>query len=410
LKQWDDNDMLYLKWNTLENFRLLEKHRKKLSVYFALFILLSLWFVEGIFLLSIFTSNNIKLVKKLETKYIWVTNILENKENYFKKIEENDSTTKIILEKTLDGVTIIENEVKILWDINISFLWNQEVSNSKNYKYYKQDSVINWNSYTVIIKEENEYSYYNFLIQYWYFLLFTLPFSMLFYIIWYLFVWKNFIPIKETISSLETFSGNMNHEMKTPLAEIISTLSLAKKVKWNYAEAIDISLNSSKKLNKILDSLLWIINLVDSSYKKEKINLIEQLNDIIKENEKKSDGKNITMRKIFSEKNYSLIINKEHYDICVWNILKNAIKYSNKNWNIDIGFYKWRLEIQDYGIGIEEKNLKNIFNRYFRENYVKQEWYWLWLALVKKITDLHSWKMNIESKKDIWTKVSIQFI
>ena len=116
------------------------------------------------------------------------------------------------------------------------------------------------------------------------------------------------------------------------------------------------------------------------------------------------------MRKIFSEKNYSLIINKEHYDICVWNILKNAIKYSNKNWNIDIGFYKWRLEIQDYGIGIEEKNLKNIFNRYFRENYVKQDGYWLWLALVKKITDIHSWKMNIESEKNLWTNVTIEFI
>jgi hypothetical protein len=43
--------------------------------------------------------------------------------------------------------------------------------------------------------------------------------------------------------------------MKTPLAEIVSTLALAKKIK-NYDEAIDQSLESSKKLNKILDSML----------------------------------------------------------------------------------------------------------------------------------------------------------
>jgi hypothetical protein len=43
--------------------------------------------------------------------------------------------------------------------------------------------------------------------------------------------------------------------MKTPLSEIISTLSLAKKIK-NYDEAIDQSLESSRKLTKILDSML----------------------------------------------------------------------------------------------------------------------------------------------------------
>lgn len=394
----------------MENFRLLEKHRKKLSIYFALFILISLWIVEGIFLLSISFSNNIKLEKKLETRYTWVINILENKNEYFQKIEGNDTTTKIIVEKALDGVTIIENETKILWDVNISLLWNEKIFNSTNHKYYKNNIELNWNNYTVVIKTENEYSYYVLSLQYLYFLLFTLPFSIFFYIIWYIFVWKNFLPIKETISSLETFSGNMNHEMKTPLAEIISTLSLAKKVKWNYEEAIETSLNSSKKLNKILDSLLWIINLVDSSYKKEKLNLIDQMNDIIKENKKSAQEKNITINTIFSEKNYSLLINKEHFHICIWNILKNAIKYSNKDSDINIKFDKWKLEVQDYGIGIEEKNLKNIFNRYFRENYVKQDGYWLWLALVKKITDIHSWKMNIESEKNLWTNVTIEFI
>gem|GEM_PF-3813886 len=44
--------------------------------------------------------------------------------------------------------------------------------------------------------------------------------------------------------------------MKTPLAEIISTLSLAQKTKVNYEEAINQSLISTKKLNKILDSIL----------------------------------------------------------------------------------------------------------------------------------------------------------
>lgn len=395
--------------NILENFRLLEKHRKKLSIYFALFILFSLWIIEGFFLLSLFINNNIKLEEKLETRYAWVINILENRQEYFDRIDENDTPTKIILERTLDGVTINQDGEKILWEINTDVFWENQIYNSQSAKYYSQKTNINGNNYHIVIEWENEYSSQAFFIRYSYFLLFTLPFSILFYWLWYIFVGKNFLPIKETISSLETFSGNMNHEMKTPLAEIISTLSLAQRVKWNYEKAIETSLHSSRKLSKILDSLLWIINLVDSSYKKEKLNLVSELDTIIKENEKQAQERKITIKKVYSEKNFSLSTNKEHLYMCIGNILKNAIKYSKEKWKIDIKLSNGILEIQDYGIGIESKNLKNIFNRYFRENYVKQDGYGLGLALVKKITDMHKWKIDIESKKNTGTKVTLIF-
>jgi len=55
---------------------------------------------------------------------------------------------------------------------------------------------------------------------------------------------------------LEDFSANINHELKTPVTEIISTLSLTKELNKDHEKAIDISLNSAKKLVKILDSML----------------------------------------------------------------------------------------------------------------------------------------------------------
>jgi hypothetical protein len=44
--------------------------------------------------------------------------------------------------------------------------------------------------------------------------------------------------------------------MKTPIAEIISTLSLTQKTKNNYEQAINQTLESTHRLNKILDSML----------------------------------------------------------------------------------------------------------------------------------------------------------
>jgi signal transduction histidine kinase len=52
------------------------------------------------------------------------------------------------------------------------------------------------------------------------------------------------------------FNGHINHELKTPLAELISTLGLVEKTKTGYEEAISQSLDSSRKIKKILDSIL----------------------------------------------------------------------------------------------------------------------------------------------------------
>jgi len=394
----------------LENYKLLEIHRKKLSINFTLFIFILIWIIQAIFLFWLFINNNLNLEKKLKSKNEAVINILKNKEQYSQQIQDENNATKHILEKSLEWITIYENDIKILWDIKNNSLPNEKILNSSNYKYYQSKVDINFNNYHIIIKTENKDNYNSLITEYIYFLLLSLPFCVLLYYIWYIFIGRNFKPIKETLSSLETFSGNINHEMKTPLTEIISTLSLSQKIKWNYEQAIDQSLQSTKRLNKILDSMLWIINLVDSSYRKQKINLLLEINHLISENSITINDKNIKINTNFKQNSYSLNIDKEHFHICVWNILKNAIKYSHNNSQINIDFDNWIIVIKDNWVWIEKKNLKSIFDSYFRENYTTQEGYGLWLALVKKITDLNSWKISIVSEKNIGTVVTIEII
>ncbi len=409
----------------MDNYQLLEKYRKKLSVYFTLFVLFSFWVTQIIFLFADYIPENWELEKTLDKKFEWVVNIIQNYDKYIEKINNSDTTLWKIMDKTLENTRICSEYkdwecIKIMIDNiqeqdNLINYITEQYFNYGEYKYLKKDIVINNNNYNVIIKIANDHSIINMLKSYVYFILFSIPFSIAFYFIWYFFVWKNFKPINETISGLEDFTSNINHEMKTPLSEIITTLSLAKKIK-NYDDAINQSLISTKKLSKILDSMLWIVNILDSSYKKEKIDLIKQLNSIIKYHFKEIEKKDIKIEKKYGNNNYFLNINKEHFDICVWNILKNAIKYSEHNWTIKIVFNNGVLEIIDNWIWISKNNLKNIFDRYFRENYSKEEWYGIWLSIVKKIVDIHSWKIYITSRKkktinsEKWTKVKISFL
>ncbi len=393
----------------MDNFKLLEKRRKRLSVYFALFVLFSTWLIELLFFAWVYFVNNIHLENEMKTKYIWVENIIKNFWEYSQKIKENDEVVKMIIEKWLNNTTISKNNEIIYWNIDFSKFENKSwFINSKFNKYYIKNIVLNWN-YKIIISANNNYSIYKFITYSLYFLIFTIPFFIMFYWLWYYFVWKNFRPIREIIESLEDFSWNINHELKTPLSEIISTLSLYQEIKINPEKTISTTLNSALKMSKILDSMLWIINLVDSSYKLQKLDLIDELNKIIEENKTFLNEKHLKIIKNYSSKAIYKKINREHFEICVWNILKNSIKYSYEKTNIEIFFDGKILKITDYWIWIDKSNLKNIFSRYFRENYINYEWFGLWLSLVKKICDINKWKISIESEKNVKTIVSINF-
>ena len=395
----------------MNNFNLLKKYKIKLSLFFALFVMLSFYFIQATFVWINYISNNIESNKNLENKLTWIVNILKNKEDYYSQIESEDKTLQKIIIKTLENSTIYKNGNKTTsfienLPIDVNKLW---IFNEWNFKFLIQNTEINNDKYKIIIVIDNDYTFLNYIKYISFFSLFLFPFFIFFYFIWYFFVWKNFKVIEQSINSLEDFTANVNHEMKTPLSEIISTLSLAKKLK-NYEEANDISLNSAEKLNKILDSIVWIANLSDISYAKERIDIVKELNIVINEFNPNLDEKKIVLEKIIKNKSFILKINKEHFYLCVKNILSNAIKYSKTWWKIEIYFSNWMLEITDYWIWIKKNNLKNIFNRYFRENYNSEEGFWLWLALVKKVTDLNNWKLQIESKKDTFTEININFL
>lgn len=395
----------------MENKKLLNRYKIKLSLFFAVFVMLCFYVIQGIFLTIQYFENKNDLENFLLKKLIWVENIIKNKENYYSQIENENNTLQKILLKTLENTIIYENNTKIVdfsKDINWIDIENIWFFDYKDKKILISTLTFQNNNYKIILNEINTNNYKKFLWIYMYFIIYSLPFFIIFYLLWYFIIWKYFKAINQSIEALEDFTSNVNHEMKTPISEIISTLSLAKEIK-NYDEAIEISLNSTLKLNKILDSIIWIANLSDLSYKKERINLIWELNLIIKDFENELSLKKINIvfeakPKIFIKK-----INKEHFYICVKNLLSNAIKYSNKNSKIEIFFDNWILSITDYWIWIDKENLKNIFKRYFRENYLEKQWLWIWLNLVKKITEINNWKIDIESQKNVYSKFSINF-
>lgn len=215
-------------------------------------------------------------------------------------------------------------------------------------------------------------------------------------------------PIEDIIMSLEWFAANINHEFKTSLSEIISSLELAEITK-QYETPTKDSIASAKRLNDTLDSLSLMIHFVNSDYRREKINLIKQLDESLKDFSTLIEDKNLSIIKKYSPKtDFLIVIDKAPLMLCFTNILKNAIRYSKEGWTIEITIEKDYFSIKDYWVGISKENLNNIFDRYFREKYAGS-WSGIGLSLVKKISDTYKWDVSVESEKDVFTEFKISF-
>ena len=94
------------------------------------------------------------------------------------------------------------------------------------------------------------------------------------------------------------------------------------------------------------------------------------------------------------------------------NLFNNALRYTKDNDSITLKAYiqdsSVIYKISDTGIGIDEKELKNIFEMFYRAtNSRREEGMGIGLSVVKNIVETHGWKIDVDSQKDQGTTFTI---
>ncbi|MGB5866650.1 MAG: ATP-binding protein [Arcobacteraceae bacterium] len=220
--------------------------------------------------------------------------------------------------------------------------------------------------------------------------------------------------LDESVSKIKRFSNDVSHELKTPLTVIRGEIELGlRKDRTNeeYKEILKSSLQESKQLQELIDSLLFLSNANENELKAkfEKIELDEILMDIISEYKQLTKDKNIAIEFESLEN----MVSQGHpllVKIMVGNIIQNSIKYSNPDSKIIISLKNKELSIQDFGIGIKEKDIKYIFDRFYRVDEARgRGGYGLGLSIVQNIANIHNYTLDIKSSYGEYTKFTIRF-
>lgn len=212
------------------------------------------------------------------------------------------------------------------------------------------------------------------------------------------------------------FFANASHELKTPLTAIKG---------FNEIISLKTKEEETKELSAKIDGQITrLINLINDMLKlseleaekepvKEKVDLVKVAAEVKDNLSALSDKKDIT---VTVEGEGTVEMEKEHAEELVKNLMENAVRYNNNG-----GYVKATVKsyggnvvftVEDNGIGIEEKDLNRIFERFYRVNKSRSRetgGTGLGLSIVKHVCSLYSADLEIKSGLGAGTTIKVIF-
>jgi signal transduction histidine kinase len=215
---------------------------------------------------------------------------------------------------------------------------------------------------------------------------------------------------------LMEFIQDVSHEFKTPLSIINVKLHLLKKSDTDSQDKhIDTIYQQSHAISELVDNMALMAKF-DSGDIGEATDLVlnEFLRSLVIHVSSAFGAKSLSLNTDLANTLLMIEANAEELWEGLKRILDNARLYTHEGGEVLIRTYKENhdavIEISDNGIGISEKALPRVFERFFREDEAHTtRGFGLGLPIAKRIIEARGGTIDIDSKLNIGTIVTIRF-
>lgn len=220
-------------------------------------------------------------------------------------------------------------------------------------------------------------------------------------------------PLEKTYASQKQFMENASHELKTPLTIINANVDSLTNVSEENKKWISNIKGQTDRMNSLVMEILELFRIENqaSVENKEIVNLSNYLKKTILSFEVLTFEKNITLNQKI-EDNISIKCRESNVDKMINILLDNALKYVSKNGYINIELKKEKkkisLIVENSGGNLQEEDLDKIFDRFYKKNEEDSKSFGLGLAILKAIVLNLNGDVNVECKKDEYTKFIIK--
>ncbi len=215
--------------------------------------------------------------------------------------------------------------------------------------------------------------------------------------------------IAQFVERERNFSRYASHELRTPLTVFkISLSSLEKQgLDQKSQRIVNRLIPVVDEMSELIDALLMLSREQQFEISEEPIVLNDVLKHVVDQMTVAFSDKQITVK---WELNQLLAahVPEQVFQIVISNLLRNAFLYSHENGQVVITIGEGKIKIRDQGIGMDEKQLSQVFQPFYRANeYTAFKGLGLGLTIVDWLSQQYGWVVTFESEPGVGTEVTL---
>ncbi|GAB3927673.1 sensor histidine kinase [Larkinella terrae] len=221
--------------------------------------------------------------------------------------------------------------------------------------------------------------------------------------------------LEDAFVSQRSFVSHASHELRTPLTNTLGTLETSLRYDQNPAEwreSMEVAVEELKKVISLTNSLLGLAKVTGGTVALAPVQVDDCLLTAIEQVQTKYPGRSLPLQFTTGEED-SLAVkgNATLLTTAFLNVLDNACKYSGEAVSVELQAKEDQITVTvtDQGRGITEADTAHILDPLYRgKNVAGVPGYGIGLAITQKIIDFHQGFIQIASKVDQGTSVTIR--
>ncbi len=236
-------------------------------------------------------------------------------------------------------------------------------------------------------------------------------------------------PIRESYEQLQRFTADASHELRAPLAAMLSNAQVAllptTTSDQQQQQRLENIVHIAKGMSVLISNLLFLARHEGQvvPQDREKIDLVSLLNPLVTEYTNIAQSKGLKLIASLPSKPIYFQGNGELLQQALKNLLNNAFHYTASGHRVDLRLFTRSrhiiIQVEDNGIGIPPEDLPHIFERFYRVDTARSRSvsegesrqtgnFGLGLSIVQQIIQVHGGEIKVHSVEQQGTTFEIE--